>query len=109
MSTELGIALCALICVVVLIIDDEIAKIKINGLEADIKLLFDYNKVHEKVEANLSKRVDQNSESCSQVDDLGIEVRVCQKDIEHAVEMIEELKAKRSMDILDELREKDKE
>ncbi|MGZ1343169.1 hypothetical protein ACXO8R_03100 [Lactobacillus delbrueckii subsp. bulgaricus] len=64
---------------------------------------------HEKLEAYLIKRVDQNSESCSQVDDLDIEIRVCQKDVEHALEMIEELKAKRSMDILDELRNEDKE
>ncbi|MCD5576427.1 hypothetical protein LOB97_00225 [Lactobacillus delbrueckii subsp. lactis] len=75
-----------------------------------------YLEKEEKLIANLTKRVDLNaynikqlSESCSQFKDLDIEIKVCQERVNHTMEMIEELKAKRSMDILDKLREKDKE
>lgn len=105
MSAEFGMALCALICIVVLGvvlgIDSEMTKANIDGLGKEIEHICN-------IQANLIKRIDQNSESCSKVNDLGIEIKVCQKDIEHALEMIEELKAKRSMDVLDELREEDK-
>lgn len=101
MSTEFGMALCALICVIVLSLRLKTVGDRIKDLENEIKLIHNY-------QANLIKRIDQNSESCSQVNDLGIEIKVCQKDIEHALEMIEDLKAQRSMDILDRLREEDK-
>lgn len=107
MSTVFGMALCALIGVIALFFGLGTLKIRVDDLESKIELLYDYNKVHEKVEANLIKRIDHNSESCSQVYDLDIEIKVCQKDIERALEMIDELKAKRSMDILDKLREED--
>lgn len=102
MSTEFGMALCLLGCVVVLAIDGENTKTKIKNLESKIEYLCNYTDY-------LAKRIDHNSESCSQVNDLGIEIKVCQKDIEHALEMTEDLKAQRSMDILDRLREEDKE
>lgn len=108
MSTEFGMALCALISVVVLSLDLVAVKGRIINLENEIEMLRNYNKVHEKLEANLIKRVDQNSESCSQINDLETEVKVSQKDIERTLDMIEELKAKRSMDILDKLREENK-
>jgi hypothetical protein len=113
MSTEFVMALCALICVVILSLDLGIIRGRVTYLEHELKkeveLLDNYNRVQENLIANLIKRIDQNSESCSQVNDLGIEIRVCQKDVEHALEMIEELKAKRSMDILDELRKEGEE
>lgn len=108
MSTALGIALCALIGVVALVSGLETLKIRVNGLEMENEILREQNKVCEKTEANLSKRIDLNSESCNQVYDLDIKIKANQKDIERALDMIEELKAKRSMDVLDKLREDDK-
>lgn len=116
MSTELGIALCALIGVIALFFYLGALKIQATDLESEIKLLNSLKDSQEQYVDSLTKHIEQNaynirqlSESCSQVDDLDIEIRVCQKDVEHALEMIEELKAKRSMDILDELRNEDKE
>ncbi|AZA15958.1 MAG: hypothetical protein DQL93_04910 [Lactobacillus delbrueckii subsp. lactis] len=81
-----------------------------------VELFRNYNESQERFINVLLKHVDQNvcdikqlSESCGQIDDLGIEVKVCQEHVNHTMDMIEELKAKRSMDILDKLREKDKE
>lgn len=116
MSTEFGIALCALIGVIALFFNLETLKIQVNVLERKVELLNSLKDSQEQYVDSLTKHIEQNaynirqlSESCSQVDDLNIEIRVCQKDVEHALEMIEELKAKRSMDILDELRNEDKE
>ena len=120
MSIELGMALCALISAVVLSLDLGVTRGRITNLEKELKkeveLFRNYNKSQENLIANLIKRVDQNvynirqlSESCSQIDDLNIKAKINQKDIERALDMIEELKAKRSMDILDKLREEDKE
>lgn len=109
MSTALGIALCALIGVVALIFGLGALRLRVNGLEIENEILREQNKVHEKTEANLSKRIDLNSQTCSQVYDLNSKVKINQKDIERALDMAEELKAKRSMDILDKLREEDKE
>lgn len=109
MSTELGIALCALIGVIALVFDLGTLRLRVNSLEIANEILREQNKVNEKTEANLSKRIDQNSKTCSQVYDLDTEIKVNQKEIERALDMIEELKAKRSMDILDKLREEDKE
>lgn len=116
MSTEFGMALCALISVVVLSLDLGVTRGRVTDLEKKLKneveFSRNYNKYQENLIANLVKRVDQNgynirqlSESCSQIDDLDTAIKVNQKDIEHALDMIEELKAKRSMDILDKLRE----
>lgn len=107
MSVEFGIALCALIGVVALVFYIGTLRFRVNNLEIANEILREQNKVHEKTEANLSKRIDLNSESCSQVYDLNIKAEINQKDIERALDMIEELKAKRSMDILDKLREED--
>lgn len=109
MSTALGIALCALLGVIALVFGLGTLRLRVNSLEIANEILREQNKVHEKTEANLSKRIDINSESCSQIYDLGTAIKVNQKDIERALDMIEELKAKRSMDILDKLREEDKE
>lgn len=107
MSTELGIALCALIGVVVLVfylITLRIwINIRVNDLKFEIETLREQNKVHEKTEANLSKRIDLNSESCNQVYDLDMKIKINQKDIERTLDMIDELKA-----VLDKLREEDK-
>lgn len=108
MSIELGIALCALFGVIALFFGLGTLGIRVNGLEMENEILREQNKVHEKTEANLSKRIDLNSESCNQVYDLDTKVKISQKDIERALDMIEELKAKRSMDVLDKLREDDK-
>lgn len=107
MSTALVIALCALIGVIALVFGLGALRLRVNSLEIANEILREQNKVHEKTEANLSKRIDINSESCSQVYDLNIKAKINQKDIERALDMIEELKAKRSMDILDKLREED--
>ena len=116
MSTEFGIALCALIGVIALFFDLETLKIQVNVLERKVELLRNYNESQERFINVLLKHVDQNvcdirrlSESCSQIDDLGTKIKVSQKDIERTLDMIEELKAKRSMDILDKLREENKE
>ena len=90
MSTVFGMALWALIGMAVLAIDGKTTKAKIKNLEAEIEYLRNYQEY-------LIKHIDKNSESYSQVDDLDIEIKACQKDIEHALEMIEDLKAKRSM------------
>ena len=115
MSAEFGIALCALIGVVALVFECGTLEIKVTDLESEVKLLHSLKDSQKKYIDTLIKHIEQNacnirqlSESCSQVNDLDIEIRVCQKDIEHALEMIEDLKAKRSMDILDKLREEDK-
>lgn len=108
MSAEFGIALCALIGVIALVFDLIALRIQVNDLKFEIETLREQNKVHEKTEANLSKRIDLNSESCNQVYDLDMKAKINQKDIERALDMIENLKAKRSMDVLDELREEDK-
>ena len=114
MSTEFGMALSALIGVVVLSLRLRTVRDRIKDLENEIKMLNSLKDPQEKYIDALAKHFEQNaynirqlSESCSQVDDLDIKIRVCQKDIEHALEMIEDLKAKRSMDILDKLREED--
>lgn len=108
MSTEFGMALCALIGVVGLVFGLGTLRIRVNDLKFEIEILREQNKVHEKTEANLSKRIDLNSESCNQVYDLDMKAKINRKDIERALDMIEELKAKRSMDVLDKLREDDK-
>lgn len=116
MSTEFGIALCAVIGVIALFFDLETLKIQFNVLERKVELFRNYNESQERYIESLAKHIEQNaynirqlSESCSQIDDLDIKAKINQKDIERAVDMIEELKAKRSMDILDKLREEDKE
>ncbi len=116
MSTEFGIALCALIAVIALFFNLEALKIQVNVLEKKVELLRNYNESQEIFINGLFKHVDQNvcdirrlSESCSQIDDLNTKIKVSQKDIERTLDMIEELKAKRSMDILDKLREESKE
>ena len=108
MSTVFGMALCG---VIALVFGLGALKIQVADLESEINSLKDSQ---EKYIDTLAKHFEQNaynirqlSESCSQVNDLDIEIKVCQKDIEHALEMIEDLKAKRSMDILDKLREED--
>lgn len=122
MSTELGIALCALIGVVALVFECGTLEIKVTDLESEVKLLHSlkdsqqkYIESQRKYIDSLSKRIDQNaysirqlSESCGQIDDLEIKAKINQKDIERALDMTEELKAKRSMDVLDKLREEDK-
>ncbi|MBT9069195.1 hypothetical protein ACXO8X_02435 [Lactobacillus delbrueckii subsp. bulgaricus] len=112
----LTVATCALLCIILFCFDNSYLRTKINKLEKESLVTRTQDKYYKEIIDSLTKRIDQNdcdirqlSESCSQVDDLGIEIRVCQKDVEHALEMIEELKAKRSMDILDELRKEDKE
>lgn len=116
MSTEFGMALCSLISVIALLFELGALKIKVTDLESEIKLLHALCESQEKYIDTLAKHVEQNtynirqlSESCSQIDDLDTKAKINQKDIEHALEAIEELKAKRSMDILDKLREEDKE
>ncbi|WP_231537975.1 hypothetical protein [Lactobacillus delbrueckii] len=120
MSAEFGMALCALISVVLLSLDLGVTRGRVTHLEHELKnkveLFRNYNESQERFINVLLKHVDQNvcdikqlSESCGQIDDLGIEVKVCQEHVNHTMDMIEELKAKRSMDILDKLREKDKE
>lgn len=91
-------------------------KDKINELDKESQVTRTQDKYYKETIDSLVKRIEQNaysirqlSESCSQVDDLDIEIKACQKGIEHALEMIEDLKAQRSMDILDRLREEDKE
>lgn len=122
MSTELGIALCALIGVVALVFECGTLEIKVTDLESEVKLLHSlkdsqqkYIESQRKYIDSLSKRIDQNaysirqlSESCGQIDDLDTEIKVNQKRVERTLDMIEELKAKRSMDVLDKLREDDK-
>lgn len=118
MSTTLGIALCALISVVVLSLELGVTRGRVTDLEKKLKneveFSRNYNKYQERLINGLIKRVDQNvynsrqlSESCSQIEDLDTAIKVNQKDIERALDMVEELKAKRSMDILDKLREED--
>lgn len=118
MSTEFGMALCALICVILLSLDLGVTRGRVTHLEHELKnkveLFHNYNESQERFINVLLKHVDQNacdirrlSESCSQIDDLGTKIKVSQKDIERTLDMIEELKAKRSMDILDKLREED--
>ena len=114
MSTEFGIALCALFGVIALFFEVGALKIRVTDLESEIKLLNSLKDSQEKYIESQRKFIEQNaynirqlSKSCSQIDDLDTEIKVNQKRIEHALEMIEELKAKRSMDILDKLREED--
>lgn len=120
MSTEFGMALCALISVVLLSLDLGVTRGRVTHLEHELKnkveLFRNYNESQERFINVLLKHVDQNvcdirrlSESCSQVEDLDIEIKACQERVNHTMDMIEELKAKRSMDILDKLREENKE
>lgn len=115
MSTDIVISLMAIACVLVFYADSEATKNKINHLEREVELLHKYNESQEKLINTLLKHVDQNvcdirqlSESCNQIKDLDTKVSVSQKDIERTLDMIEELKAQRSMDILDKLREENK-
>ena len=87
-----------------------------HELKNKVELFHNYNESQERFINVLLKHVDQNvcdigrlSESCSQIDDLDIEIKTCQERVNHTIDMIEELKAKRSMDILDKLREENKE
>lgn len=112
MNAVIGVALCALFSVVVFGIKLGVTEGKAKSLEKDVELLRNYIKAQEKIVDTLIKHVDQNTynikrliESCGQIDDLGIEIKVCQERVNHTMDMIEELKAKRSMDILDKLRE----
>lgn len=112
MNAVVGVALCALLSTAVFGIKLGVIEGKANSLAKDIELLRNYIKAQENNVDSLTRHVDQNaynirrlSESCSQVEDLGIEIKVCQERVNHTMDMIEELKAKRSMDILDKLRE----
>ena len=104
MSTTLGIALCALIGVVALVFERGLLEIRLTDLESETKLLYELSQSQQKYIDSLANYVRHLSESCSQIEDLDTAIKVSQKDIEHALDMIEELKAKRSMDILDKLR-----
>lgn len=90
-------------------------KDKINELDKENRVTRTQDKYYKENIDSLAKRIGQNaysirqlSESCGQIDDLEIKAKINQKDIEHALDMIDELKAQRSMDVLDELREEDK-
>lgn len=112
MSTEFGMALSALIGVVGLIFEVTYLKYELNN---EVELFRKYIESLQGLVASLTNRAEQNtydighlSESCSKINDLDIKAKINQKDIERAMDMIEELKAKRSMDVLDKLREEDK-
>lgn len=113
---DLVLIVIVLICLIIFDFEISDLKDKINELDKESRVTRTQDKYYKETIDSLVKRIEQNvysirqlSESCSQVDDLDIEIKVCQKDIEHALEMIEDLKAQRSMDILDKLREEDKE
>lgn len=113
---EFDLVLIVLVLLSLIILDFEKSdlKDKINELDKETKVTRTQDEYYKESIDSLAKRIDQNtysirqlSESCSQIEDLDTEIKVSQKDIEHALDMIEELKAKRSMDILDKLREED--
>lgn len=114
---EFDLVLNALImlCLVVLDFEHSDLKSKVNELDKETQVTRTQDEYYKENIDSLAKRIDQNaysirrlSESCSQVDDLDTKIKVSQKDVERALDMIEELKAKRSMDVLDKLREDDK-
>lgn len=113
---EFDLVLIVLVLLSLILLDFEKSdlKDKINELDKETKVTRTQDEYYKENIDSLAKRIDQNaysirqlSESYGQVNDHEIEIRACQKDIERALDMIEELKAKRSMDILDKLREED--
>lgn len=112
----LDLVLIVMVLLCFIIFDFEISdlKDKTNELDKENRVTRTQDKYCKETIDSLVKRIEQNvysirqlSESCSQIEDLDIKAKISQKEIEHALEMIEELKAKRSMDILDKLREED--